>query len=130
MPSFTFRKEERLKSRKIIGQIFKKGNSVNAYPFRLVWVKTSLPVSDVPIQFALTVPKRAFPKATQRNRIRRQMREAYRLNKPYLFKTLAQGEEQFAWMLIYIAKEGLPYLEMEKAMQKLIKRFLKQISAD
>ena len=86
--------------------------------------------SDIPVQFALTVPKRAFPKATQRNRIRRQMREAYRLNKPYLFETLAQGEEQFAWMLIYIAKEGLPYLEMEKAMQKLIKRFIKQVSAD
>lgn len=127
MLSFTFRKEERLKSRKIIGQIFKKGASVNAYPIRLVWGATTLSAPTYPIQFALTVPKRAFPKATQRNRIRRQMREAYRLHKHLLYEHLEGRDLQFGFMLIYVAKEAKTYAEIEKGVQKIIRHFLKNV---
>ncbi|MEM8909536.1 MAG: ribonuclease P protein component [Bacteroidota bacterium] len=125
MPSHTFSKEERLKSRKIISQLFKQGVSINAFPLRLIWMPVSLPSPVFPIQFALTVPKRAFPKATQRNRLRRLMREQYRLNKHLLYEQLNTGEQQFAWMLIYIAKEAQSHAEIEKAMLRIIHRFLK-----
>jgi len=79
------------------------------------------------MQFALTVPKRSFSKASHRNRIRRQMREAYRLHKHLLSEVLEDQEEQFAWMLIYIGKEAAEYANIEKALQKIIKRFIQQL---
>ena len=102
--------------------------AINAHPLRLVWTKTALPHPQVPLQFALTVPKRRFPKASQRNRIRRQMREVYRLYKPNVYEVLGGQKEQFAWMLIYIGKEAVDYAAIEKALQKITKRFSQQLS--
>ena len=127
MPSFTFKKEERLKSRKIIGQLFKEGQSFSSFPLRLVWVKTDIPVEEYSFQMALTVPKRAFPKAAHRNLLRRRIREAYRLHKHILYDGVNTEEHRYALMFIYIAKETLDYDVIEKAMIKGIKRLIKSI---
>lgn len=127
MPSFTFKKEERLKSRKIIGQLFKEGQSFSSFPLRLVWIKTDIPVEEYSFQMALTVPKRAFPKAAHRNLLRRRIREAYRLHKHILYKQVNKEEYRFALMFIYVGKETLEYDVIEKAMVKGINRLIKNI---
>jgi len=127
---FTFRKEERLKSRKIIGKLFTEGHSFISYPIRFVWVKMETPLSDAPLQMSLTVPKRAFSKAVDRNRLRRRIREAYRLNKHSLYETLEKElpQEQRGLMLIYVAKETLDFHEIEKGVKKGLGKMGRRIS--
>lgn len=128
----TFSKHERLKSRKTIAQLFKvgKGNSFVAYPLRVLWLDapmtgeappTPLAERDGAAQIAISVPKRAFKTAVARNRIKRQIREAYRLHKAGLYEKLAG--RRVSLMLVYIAKEALPYAEIEAGVKKMIRKF-------
>jgi ribonuclease P protein component len=130
MPTFTLKKEERLKSRKVIKNLFQRGQSFAAYPLRLVWMQTEEAAGDFPVRFALTVAKKKFPRAVQRNRIRRQMREAWRLNKHLLYEKLPASEQKLAFMVIYSAPEGLPSRQIHKGMRKMIRRFLQQYTAN
>ena len=125
MPSNSFHKEERLKSRDIISQIFKEGKSIKSYPLRVVWIEIEPPKSEFPFQFSLSVPRRAFPKANQRNLLRRRIREAYRCNKQLLFENLSAGTPQYGLMVIYTAKEILPFQDIEKATRKWMATFCK-----
>jgi ribonuclease P protein component len=128
--AFTFHKNERLKSRKAIGKIFQEGQTFLAYPLKISWVDRDIETTpNFPIQFTQSVPKRRFSNATQRNRIRRRIRESYRLNKHIINDTLAyDNAPQVALMVIYIGKEELPYDQIFKATQKWIKIFLKKVS--
>jgi len=122
MRKYTFHKDERLKSTKTIEQLFTKGNSFAKYPLRLVWLEQKNE-ADVPVQITFSVPKKKFKKAVDRNRIKRQMREAWRLNKHQLFDELSSTS--YAFMIIYTAKEPFLYAEMEKSMEKIIQKFVK-----
>jgi ribonuclease P protein component len=126
----TFRKEERLKSHKIIGKLFSEGQSFISYPIRFVFVKMETPLSDFPLQMALTVPKRAFSKAVSRNRLRRRIREAYRLNKHSFYEKMEGQEpkEQYGVMLIYVAKETMKYSDIEKGVKKGLIKLHKRIT--
>lgn len=126
MPDFHFSRSERLKSRKVIGQLFTEGQSFAVFPLRLVYVKGALPEGESPVKVAFSVSKRHFKSAVNRNRIKRQMREAYRLQKNILLERLSDATGQYSWMLLYTAKEPLPYAQIEEAMVVLIKRFLKK----
>ena len=81
MATFGFPKKERLARRKLWEAVFRDGWQIKAYPLLLYALKTPLPEA-VPAQAGFAVPKRAFRKAADRNRIKRLMREAYRLEKP------------------------------------------------
>ncbi len=96
MPTFTFKKAERLKSRKVIELLFKDGKSFGAYPLRLVFLKNEEPRSNAPVQFTVSVPKRSFKSAVARNRIKRKVREAWRLNKHWLYEKLEKTEGQIS----------------------------------
>lgn len=130
VPVKTFQRAERLKSRKVIEQMFKQGQSFAHYPLRLVWLVMEERQSDFPAQFALTVPKKKFKKAVQRNRIRRLVREAYRLNKHRLYQTLPVSERQVALLVIYTGQEVMTFAEIEAAMQQMLRRFVKKWKAD
>lgn len=155
MPDFKFKREERLKSRKVIEQLFKRGASFAQYPLRIVWVEIEERKSDYPAQFALTVPKKKFKRAVHRNRIRRLVREAYRLNKHLVYEgigyqkpetrdersetreqrteTREEGSatsNQIGLMIIYTAQEILPFEEIEQAMRKMLLRFVKKYDAN
>lgn len=126
MPIFTFKKEERLKSRKAIELLFKGGESFGAYPLRVVFMKMEERKSDFPVQFTVSVAKKKFKSAVARNRIKRKIREAWRLNKNWLYKKLEGEESQYAFMIIYSAKEDLPYEVIEKSIKYINMRFLKK----
>ncbi|WP_317045208.1 ribonuclease P protein component [Formosa algae] len=76
----TYGKTEKLKSKITIEKLFTEGKSVSAYPLRLVYLKTSFE-DNVTIKAGVSVSKRNFKLAVDRNRIKRLLREAYRLNK-------------------------------------------------
>ena len=127
MSSYTFHRDERLKSRKVIGMLFKEGKTFGQYPLRVVYMPVEERRSDFPAQFTVSVPKKKFPKAVSRNRIRRQVREAWRLNKHRLYRALRGKEQQYALLVIYVAQEALPYEEIERAMQQMIRRLGKKL---
>lgn len=83
--------------------------------------------SDYPLQFALSVPKRRFKKAVDRNQLRRRIREAYRLRKQQLYDGLPSEGPQYAFMVLYTGQEMMAFADLDKAMQQLIHRFLKKV---
>lgn len=119
----TFGKDEKLKSKKIIDQLFKEGKSVSTNGFTLVYlVKPS--TTFYPAQSGFSVPKKFFKHAVDRNRIKRLMREAYRMNKVSLYEKLVERKEQMAIMFVYKGKE----LPKHEAVKKAVIHCLNKIS--
>lgn len=120
MPSFTFTRQERLKSRTLLGRLFKEGKAFMAYPLRVVWMDlpATKDIDQAPVQVVISVPKRNFKTAVARNLLKRRIREAYRLHKHELYELL--GDQRVALMLMYIAKEELPFSEIESGVVKML----------
>ena len=109
----SFTKEERLCRKKLIEQLFREGSSFNLYPLRFIFVKQSPPAAIVP-QVLISVSKRNFKKAVDRNRLKRQIREAYRQNKSIL---LLDGQSPLQLLgILYIAKEKKPFKIIQKKL--------------
>ncbi|MCC6725136.1 MAG: ribonuclease P protein component [Saprospiraceae bacterium] len=128
MPDYTFKKVERLKSLKVIGALFKDGQSFGVYPLRLFW-SAHPPLVDgggAPVQFTVSVPKKNYKSAVARNHIKRKVREAWRLNTHRLYGRLKGSPQQYACMVLYTGKEDLPSEQIHKAMQTMIHLFYKK----
>ena len=89
--TFTLQKEERICSKKLIERLFNGGNShaVTAYPLKVVWTVVERESQMPPVQILISVPKRCFKRAVKRNRVKRQVREAFRKNKQTLIAQLS-----------------------------------------
>jgi ribonuclease P protein component len=120
----TFKKEERLCSKKSIDFLFANGKSFYLNPFKIKWIYQDCS-TNYPAQILIVVPKRYFKKAFERNKIKRQIREAYRLNKSVLYESLKIKDKQIVFAIIYNGKENFSYnLIVEKII--LILQRLKQ----
>ncbi len=166
MHRHTFKKAERLTNKKTFDLLFEKGKSFAMPPFRLVWIERKVEgwkdgIAEVPIaigretttpstfqpsnlptfQCGISVPKKFFARAIDRNTLKRRIREAYRKNKHLLYEVLHRryvgfhsfgGNPQnknhsLALMIIYTAKEQLPYSEIEKKMVVSLQKLIKQV---
>jgi ribonuclease P protein component len=116
---YTFPKNEKLKSKIAIGQLFTEGLSVKKYPIKLIFLPKENS-TETPTQAAFAVPKRSFKLAVKRNRIKRLMREAYRHQKPELFNKLTTS---YNLLFLYLGKEELPYETVFKKMKVALKQF-------
>lgn len=125
--SFRFTKAERLCSKKTIDKLFTDGDSFIAYPLKVVYMQTEIN-TNYPVQAAFTVSKKIFKSAVKRNRIKRLMRESYRLNKHELYKFL--NEQQLALFFIYIGKEMPEYKVVESATKKAIRTIQEHLSSN
>tara|TARA_R110002049_G_scaffold2846_4_gene23139 strand:+ start:5802 stop:6200 length:399 start_codon:yes stop_codon:yes gene_type:complete len=119
----TLGKQERLKSKKLIEKLYTEGDSVKAFPLRMIYVQTKH-TSDFPCQVGVSVAKRNFKLAVDRNRLKRLMRETYRLQKGIVYDNL---EEPYVFMISYIGREEFKYEELYLKMEKLLTLFINKI---
>jgi len=117
---YTLGKEERLKSRKMIEQLFREGKAFSNFPFRVLWKFND--ATTEPLQAGFAVSSKHFKKAVDRNRIKRLMREAYRLQKNELQVNLDRQQKHLAVFLLYVGNELPEYhLVFEKIGSILIR---------
>lgn len=125
MDRYTLSKNERLSSLKEIESLFKEGQSFSSYPFRLVW-RSAGSEGDPPVQVVFSVPKKKFPRAVDRNRIKRLMREVYRMAKPDLYRELA-GSKMFYLALIYTGNDLRDFTAIQTGLHKALDRWIKTL---
>lgn len=120
------RKPERLNKKKIIEKMFAGGSrSFSIFPLRVVW----LPVEELDVQASIliSVSKRRFKRAVKRNRIKRQIREAYRLNKQILLAPLTEKNRRLAIAFIYLADELMNSALVEEKIKAALTRIVEKI---
>jgi ribonuclease P protein component len=122
----TLHKSERLDRKKVIEKMFAGGSrSFSVFPLRVVY----LPVEelDVPVSILVSVSKRRFKRAVKRNRVKRQIREAYRLNKHLLSDALSGSQTRLAVAFIYLSDELVPSSVIEERMKIALSRIAEKL---
>jgi ribonuclease P protein component len=114
----TFSKNERLCSKVLIERLVEKGKVFNHAPFRLSWMPIA--ESSAPVKIMISVPKRSFKRAVDRNRLKRQIREAYRKEKQKVYDVLE--DKKLLVMVIYTAKTKLEYREIAEKISEALER--------
>ncbi|NEW79383.1 MAG: ribonuclease P protein component [Gelidibacter sp.] len=123
---FTLGKDEKLKSRKLIEHLFGEGKRVKSFPLQLIYLQISHD-SEFPVKVGFSVPKRNVKLAVDRIRIKRMMREVYRLNKHLISENL---QNKYIFMFIYTTKEELKYSDLEEVFKKVFVKFLSKMEED
>jgi ribonuclease P protein component len=119
--SHTFSKEERLCSRKALEELFAGGHqSVSAFPIRAVFMPNEVGM----VRIMVSVSKRYFKRAVKRNRIKRQLREAYRLQKELLQPLEGGLDIAFLWT----SDEILPTEKVFQKMQNILQRIHESVA--
>lgn len=122
----TFRKQERLTGRDAIAALMKEGKAMNDAPMRLIGRPMPLVSPAHPAQVAFAIPKRYVRHATDRNRIRRQMREAYRLQKEQWYEPLRAAGVQCALLFVWQSSRSLAFPETRDKLCALTLRWMKK----
>ena len=132
--NFTYPKSEKLKSKRTIDLLFSEGKSVSKFPLRLVYVESDYGIpesrdfgAEQKIKMGVSVSKKYFKNAVDRNYFKRVLRETYRLNKHLLTENL---DKPYAFMFFYQTKERLTYQEIETKTIQLFEKFLVQIKKE
>ena len=124
--NFTYPKNEKLKSKITIGLLFTEGKSVSKYPLRLVYKSGTFGEGEK-IKMGVSVSKKNFKKAVDRNYFKRVLRETYRLNKHLLIDSL---DQPYSFMFFYQTKDRLTYHEINTKTVQLFEKFLLQIKKE
>jgi ribonuclease P protein component len=120
---YSFTKEERLCSKKLFADLFNRGNTFYSFPFRVIWIySTAIPPSLS--QIAISVPKRVFRKAVDRNLIKRRIREAFRKNKHDLYNFLELNKRHIVFILVFKDVVIPDYIKTDKAVGEMLKKFI------
>ncbi|WP_309608547.1 ribonuclease P protein component [Flavobacterium sp.] len=125
--SHTYPKNEKLKSKIIIDSLFSDGKSVSKYPLRLVYIPIDVinfkyfDGTNSSIKIGVSVSKKYFKKAVDRNYFKRVLRETYRLNKHLLLDNMSKP---YAFMFFYQTKDKLSYQEINEKTIKLFEKFI------
>ncbi len=128
----TFSKNERLCSKILIDRLIETGKSFNHSPYRITWLP--IPESTAPIKVVISVPKRSFKKAVDRNKLKRQTREIYRKEKQKVYDVLEKlpvGQEgkNIIVLIVYTAKSKIEFKELELKLKEALDRLSKQVVA-
>lgn len=141
--SYTFTKAERLKSEKQIGLLFQKRQSVGAYPLRVFWIENAVVESTTtenaienvpknsiaaqPLIVAFSVSKKTFKQAVKRNRYKRLMREAHRLNKHRYCEKLLAANKTISVMFLFVGKEACDFVTIQKKYIQLMDKLFLEV---
>lgn len=118
----TYPKNEKLKSRTTIDRMFTEGKTVSKYPLRLVYIPLEN-IEDVPLKMGVSVSKKHFKKAHDRNYFKRVLRETYRHHKHIIINRL---DKPYAFMFFYQTKDRLSFEEINTKTIQLFEKFAAQ----
>ena len=122
--SFTYPKSEKLKSRNTIDRMFTEGKTVSKYPLRLVYVPfDERDIKDISLNMGVSVSKKHFKRAHDRNYFKRVLRETYRHNKHIIIDRL---DKPYAFMFFYQTKDRLSFEEINTKTIQLFEKFAAQ----
>jgi ribonuclease P protein component len=125
MPTFRFHKSEKLCSSILIAKLFEKGNrSINRFPFRFSWHLINHS-GDYPAQVLFVVSRKNFPRAHDRNKLKRKMRELYRIHKHLLYQKL--GDQKLILQIGFTAKSHNHHTDMQAAFVQAFNEMLKYV---
>ncbi|MBQ6063884.1 MAG: ribonuclease P protein component [Prevotella sp.] len=127
---FTFRKEERICSKKQIDQLFggSSSHSVVVFPIRAVFMETPREEGEPPVKMMVSVSKRHFKRAVKRNRIKRQLREAFRRNKTILMEKMnPRPDKGLVVAFLWIGNKLLESAQVERKMCDVLNRIKERI---
>lgn len=130
---FTYQKKDKLKSRKQTQNLFSFGKSMTNAPLRLIYTLEKIETtdaanpSDIVLQAGVGAPTKQFKKAVQRNRVKRLLREAYRLAKPALMAQLPLKGMRLNLFVLYMDNNVLPQAEINAKMVGLLNQLVKRI---
>ena len=135
MSRFTFKKEERLSSKKLIDELFSTGSSFYLQPFKIFFaspekIGTGLNIPEnvtlysgvAPARVLISVSKNNFKRAVDRNKIKRLIREAYRLNKKGLYESLEKKNKQLIIAILYTSKKIEPFSSIQQKLVAVLMR--------
>ena len=125
----TFKKEERLCSRRLIDQLYAEGHRLMAFPYSVQWLVTDSDSNRGPCQVMIVAPKRKFKHAVDRNHVRRLTRECYRLRKQALYDFLQDHGISIVFSMVYVHNEIMPFDQLGHKMDKLLTALEKDIAA-
>ena len=114
---------ERIKSRKLFDALFESGNALKQYPIRMVWMETPYTKGHA-LKMAVSVPKRFMHDAVHRNRMKRLVRESYRLNKQVLTQVVDNAQKSLAILFIVQSKTPLTFAETQEKIILLLQRLI------
>lgn len=121
----TYSKQEKLKSRKALEQLFAKGKSFSVFPIKVFYTVTD----DSPlVQAGVGVSSRIFKKAHDRNKVKRLLREVYRTQKQALYTRVTTDQKQLNVFFLYIGKELPVFADLQIAMEKTLEKLIRKIS--
>jgi len=123
----TFSKKERIVSNKLMETLFEKGDSqaVTAFPLKAVYLPIDKPQGGTPAQVLISVPKKRFKHAVDRNRVKRQVREAFRHHKEIIYERIAT-DKQLLVAFIWLSDRHYVSSEVEQRIVRLLKKIAQQ----
>jgi len=119
-------KDERLKSRKQITKLFSKNSNVFSYPFKFIFQEHDFD-SNFPVQLLISVSKRTFKHAVDRNHMKRLIRESYRKNKLMIYTPLQDNDSKIFLGIIFVGKDIMDQEKIELGIKKGFKKLANEI---
>ena len=137
--TFTYQKADKLKSRKQTQHLFSKGQSMNAFPIKLIYTIESASelsadynvaaiISKGVLQTGVGAPSRTFRKAVARNRVKRLLREGYRLEKPEFLTSIALQGKRVNLFFLYTDANVLTQLAIQEKIKQLLTRISEKLN--
>lgn len=128
MRRYTFKKSERLCSKKYIKYLFAKGEKMMVFPFSVYWCVCATDDISVPAQVLISVSKRKMKHAVDRNHTKRVIRECYRLHKEQLYEVLTQKDCKILLSINYLQDKRRNFPSMEQKYMRMLDRLVEIIS--
>lgn len=127
---FSLPASERIKRKKNIDTLFQNGKAYFSFPYKVIYSTQPLLCDshDSPLQVAISVPKRLFKKAHDRNRLKRITKECYRLQKQALSTLLHSQNQSMLLLLLYTHPEEIPYAQLSKHMEKALTKLQDKVN--